>query len=103
MRLPWDNLRLGLLTHHDSRESTLASPSRKSSSTVTPSKFAAPRTSSLHQRRLRAQALTVPHTPAMRRALRARYDARAAQSYATRPQATSTYPALAVTSASGVA
>ncbi|HEX8034358.1 MAG TPA: MATE family efflux transporter [Ktedonobacterales bacterium] len=44
----------------------------------------------------------MPHTPAMRRALRARYDARAAQSYATRPQATSTYPAIAVTSASAV-
>lgn len=103
MRLPWDNLRLGLLTHHDSRGSTLASPSGMSSSTVTPRKSAAPRTASLHQRRLRAQALTVPHTPAMRRALRARNDARAAQSHATRPQVTATYPALAVTSASAAA
>lgn len=103
MRLPWDNLRLGLLTRHDSRGNALASSSGKSSSSVTPSKFAAPRTSPHHQRRLRAQALTVPHTPAMRRALRARYDARAARSYEPGARATATHPAPAVNSASAVA
>lgn len=102
MRLPWDNLRLGLSAHHDSHASSIAGSSRKSSSTVTATKPAAPRPS-LHQRRLRAQALTLPHTPAMRRALRARYDARAARVYRPGAQGTQIHPSTAVTSAAAVA
>lgn len=103
MRLPWDHLRLGLLARHGARERDLASSSGKFSSHTSSTRSAAPRTLSLHQRRLRAQALAVPHTPAMRRALRARYDVRAARSYDSVARATSTHPASAVASASAVA
>lgn len=104
MRLPWDNLRLNVLTHHDSRVSSLAGSSRKSSSSTTATATATrPARTPARQRRLRAQALTIPQTPAMRRALRARYDQRAARSQWAGAQQIETHPALDVTSAAAVA
>ncbi len=102
MRLPWDNLRLNVSTQPESRLSSLAGSSRKSSSTTTTA------TATLTQmpprrRRPRAQALTMPQTPAMRRALRARYDTRATRSHLSTAQQTETHPALGVTSAAAVA
>lgn len=101
MRLPWDNLRFGLLAHHDTRASSLAGSSRKSSSTITPATITKLRPSL--RRRVRTQTLTIPHTPTMRRALRARYNARETQLGQSGMQETVTHPSTAVASAAAVA